>query len=212
MERKAEIVYRFKDNLYINLTNRCPNACSFCIKTKFSMVFEGYNLNLEGREPSAEEVLSEIRRQSGEGSVGQIVFCGYGEPTMRLDTLLEVASKLKEAMACGEYPKTPIRLNTLGLGNLVYGRDITGDLAKVLDSVSISINSPEKEQWLDIVRPQPQYRARGYESVLEFIRLLALKMEDVTVTIVDRQGVDVGKTKELAASLGAKFRVREFIA
>lgn len=212
MREKAKIVYRFKDNLYINLTNRCPNACSFCIKTKFSMVFEGYNLNLEGKEPSAEEVLAEIRRQSQEGPVGQIVFCGYGEPTMRLAVLLEVASVLKEDMALGKYPKTPIRLNTLGLGNLVYGRDITGDLAKVLDSVSISINSPSKEQWLEVVRPQPQYRERGYESVLEFIRLLALKMQDVTVTIVDRLGIDVEETEKLARSLGAKFRVREFIA
>ena len=131
---------------------------------------------------------------------------------MRLAVLLEVASVLKEDMALGKYPKTPIRLNTLGLGNLVYGRDITGDLAKVLDSVSISINSPSKEQWLEVVRPQPQYRERGYESVLEFIRLLALKMQDVTVTIVDRLGIDVEETEKLARSLGAKFRVREFIA
>ena len=109
-------------------------------------------------------------------------------------------------------PKTPIRLNTLGLGNLVYGRDITGDLAKVLDSVSISINSPKKEQWLEIVRPQAQYRDKGYESVLDFIRLLASKMPDVTVTIVDRLGIDVEETRRLAQELGAKFRVREFIA
>lgn len=212
MKDKAKIVYRFQNNLYINLTNRCPNACVFCIKTKFSMVFNGYNLNLEGREPSAEEVLEEIYKQTKEGRVGQIVFCGYGEPTMRLNVLLKVASALKAKMAAGEYPKTPIRLNTLGLGNLVHGRDITGDLAKTLDSVSISINSPKEEEWLSIVRPLPQYKERGYKSVLEFIKLLASKMEDVTVTIVDKQGIDAEKTKELALSLGAKFRLREFIA
>jgi len=211
MDNNAKIVYRFHGNLYINLTNRCPNACVFCIKTKFSMVFNGYNLNLEGKEPCAEDVLEEIYRQSKEAPVGEIVFCGYGEPTMRLETLLKIALTLKQKMAAGKYPKTPLRLNTLGLGNLVYGRDITGDLASVLDSVSISINSPEEEQWLKIVRPLPQYRENGYKSVLEFIKLLAQKMQDVTVTIVDKQGIDAAKTKALAESLGAKFRLREFI-
>lgn len=211
MDNSAEIVYRFHGNLYINLTNRCPNACVFCIKTKFSMVFNGYNLNLEGKEPCADDVLEEIYRQSKEASVGEIVFCGYGEPTMRLETLLKIASTLKQKMAEGKYPQTPLRLNTLGLGNLVYGRDITGDLASVLDSVSISINSPQEEQWLKIVRPLPQYRENGYKSVLEFIKLLAQKMQDVTVTIVDKQGIDAAKTKALAESLGAKFRLREFI-
>lgn len=175
------------------------------------MMFNGYNLNLEGKEPCAQEVLKEIYAQTQQAPVGQIVFCGYGEPTMRLNTLLEVASALKRQMAAGKYPKTPIRLNTLGLGNLVYGRDITGDLAAVLDSVSISINSPDKDEWLKIVRPLPQYRDKGYESVLKFIKLLAQKMEDVTVTIVDKQGIDAAKTKALAESLGAKFRLREFI-
>lgn len=174
-------------------------------------MFNGYNLNLEGKEPSAQEVLKEIYTQTQQAPVGQIVFCGYGEPTMRLNTLLEIASALKQQMAAGKYPKTPIRLNTLGLGNLVYGRDITGDLASVLDSVSISINSPDKDEWLKIVRPLPQYRDKGYESVLEFIKLLAQKMDDVTVTIVDKQGIDAAKTKALAESLGAKFRLREFI-
>ncbi len=211
MKEKAKIVYRFKDNLYINLTNRCPNACVFCIKTKFSMVFEGYNLNLEGKEPSAEEVLEEIIKQTTEAPVGEIVFCGYGEPTMRLDTLLKIAAALKEKMALGEYPKMPIRLNTLGLGNLVHGRDITGDIAAVIDSVSISINSPEESEWLSIVRPLPQYKENGYKSVLEFIKLLASKMSDVTVSIVDKQGIDSVKTQALAHSLGAKFRLREFI-
>ena len=211
MENSAKTVYRFQGNLYINLTNRCPNACVFCMKTKFSMVFNGYNLNLEGKEPCAEDVLKEICRQTQEAPVGEIVFCGYGEPTMRLETLLQIASTLKEKMAKGEYPKTPLRLNTLGLGNLVYGRDITGDLAKVLDSVSISIKSPEQEQWLKIVRPLPQYRENGYKSVLEFIKLLAQKMDNVVVSIVDKQGIDAAKTKALAESLGAKFRLREFI-
>lgn len=211
MDNTAKTVYRFQGNLYINLTNRCPNACVFCMKTKFSMVFNGYNLNLEGKEPCAQDVLKEIYRQTKQAPVGEIVFCGYGEPTMRLETLLQIASTLKKQMAEGKYPQTPLRLNTLGLGNLVYGRDITSDLAAVLDSVSISINSPEEEQWLKIVRPLPRYREKGYKSVLEFVKLLAQKMDNVVVSIVDKQGIDAGKTKALAESLGAKFRLREFL-
>lgn len=212
MENNApKIVYRFKNALYINLTNRCPNACVFCLKNKFSMKFHQYNLNLCGKEPSASEVLAELYQGIKEAPVEEVVFCGYGEPTMRLDVLLETARTLKEKMAKGDLPKFAIRLNTLGLGNLVYGRDITGDLASVLDKINVSINSPYKEEWNAIVRPKKEYVDKGYESVLDFIKLSAQKMDDVVVSIVDKQGIDAEKTKEIAEALGAKFYLREYI-
>ena len=200
-----KIVYRFKNALYINLTNRCPNACIFCLKNPLHMKFEGYNLNLAGCEPSAQEVLAEIYKALQAAPVDEVVFCGYGEPTMRLDVLLEIAGELKQKT------RLKIRLNTVGLGNIVHGRDITGELAKVIDSVNISINSPDKEEWLRLVRPLPQYAANGYESMLDFIKLCAQKIEDTTVSVVDRQGIDAQKTAALAKSLGAKFRLREYI-
>ncbi|MDR0953530.1 MAG: TatD family nuclease-associated radical SAM protein [Elusimicrobiota bacterium] len=211
LNTEPKIVYRFKQALYINLTNRCPNACVFCLKTKFAMRFENYNLNLCGREPSSEEVLEEIYKGIKEAPIKEVVFCGYGEPTMRLNVLLEVAKTLKEKMAKGELAKFKIRLNTMGMGNLVYGRDITSELAQVLDSINISINSPDEEEWKSIVRPQKEYAKDGYKSVLNFIKQASAKIDDVVVSIVDKQGIDAKKTEELAKSLGAKFYLREYI-
>jgi TatD family-associated radical SAM protein len=211
MSGDAKIVYRFKNALYINLTNRCPNACVFCLKNPLAMKFEGYNLNLEGREPSAQEVLDEIYKNLNETAAKEIVFCGYGEPTMRLDVLLEVAAELKQKMSEGKLPAFKIRLNTVGLANLVYGRDITGELAKVIDKINVSLNSPYEEQWRAVVRPAPQYLEAGYQSVLDFIKLCVEKINEVEVSIVDKQDVDADKMRELAGALGAKFYLRRFI-
>lgn len=200
-----QIVYRFHNALYINLTNRCPNSCVFCIKTKFAMRFDKYDLNLCGQEPSCDEVVSALQKEMAQEPVKEIVFCGYGEPTMRLKVLLETAEKIKQL-----YPSVKLRLNTVGLGSLVNGRDISGELAKNIDEISISLNSPDSQEWLKIVRPKPEYAAQGYQSMLDFIRACAPKINTI-VSIVDKQNIDVEKTKKLAQSLGAKLRIREFI-
>lgn len=200
-----QIVYRFHNALYINLTNRCPNSCVFCIKTKFAMRFDKYDLNLCGQEPSCDEVVSALQKEMAQEPVKEIVFCGYGEPTMRLKILLETAEKIKQL-----YPAVKLRLNTVGLGSLVNGRDISGELAKNIDEISISLNSPDSQEWLKIVRPKPEYAAQGYQAMLDFIRACAPKINTI-VSIVDKQNIDVEKTKKLAQSLGAKLRIREFI-
>ena len=200
-----QIVYRFNNALYINLTNRCPNSCVFCIKTKFAMRFDKYDLNLQGQEPSSEEVISVLQKEMAQEPVKEIVFCGYGEPTMRLKVLLETAQKVKQL-----YPQIKLRLNTIGLGSLVNGRDISGELAQNIDEISISLNSPDAQEWQKIVRPNPKYAAQGYQAMLDFVRACAPKMNTI-VSIVDKQNIDIEKTKKLAQSLGAKLRVREFI-
>ena len=200
-----QIVYRFKNALYINLTNRCPNTCVFCIKTKFAMRFDKYDLNLHGQEPSSNEVITALQQEMQKEPVKEIVFCGYGEPTMRLNVLLETAQKIKQL-----YPSIKLRLNTVGLGSLVNGRDISSELAKNIDEISISLNSPDAQEWLKIVRPKAQYAAQGYQAMLAFVRACAPKVNTV-VSIVDKQNIDIEKTKKLAQSLGAKLRVREFI-
>ena len=200
-----QIVYRFHNALYINLTNRCPNSCVFCIKTKFAMRFDKYDLNLCGQEPSCDEVVSALQKEMAQEPVKEIVFCGYGEPTMRLKVLLETAEKIKQI-----YPSVKLRLNTVGLGSLVNGRDISGELAKNIDEISISLNSPDPQEWLKIVHPKPEYAAQGYQAMLDFIRACAPKINTI-VSIVDKQNIDVEKTKKLAQSLGAKLRIREFI-
>lgn len=200
-----QIVYRFNQALYINLTNRCPNSCVFCIKTKFAMRFDKYDLNLCGQEPTADEVIIALKREMQQEPVKEIVFCGYGEPTMRLNTLLETAEKIKQL-----YPQVKLRLNTIGLGSLVNGRDISGDLAKNIDEISISLNSPDEQEWQKIVRPKAEYAAQGYQAMLDFVRACAPKVSTI-VSIVDKQNIDIEKTKKLAQDLGAKLRIREFI-
>lgn len=200
-----QIVYRFKNALYINLTNRCPNSCVFCIKTKFAMRFDKYDLNLCGQEPSAEDIISTLQKEMAQEPVKEIVFCGYGEPTMRLKVLLETAQKIKQL-----YPQIKLRLNTIGLGSLVNGRDISGELAQNIDEISISLNSPDAQEWQKIVRPHAQYAQSGYGAMLDFVRACSPKMNTI-VSIVDKQNIDIEKTKKLAQSLGAKLRVREFI-
>ena len=199
------IVYQFKGSLYINLTNRCPNACVFCAKSKGSKMFYGYNLDLGSKEPTAKEVLAEIDKQISAGfTPKEIIFCGYGEPTMALPVLLEAAKQIK-----AKYPYS-LRLNTLGLGSLVWGRDITKDLAPYIDKINISLNATDNETWLKIVRPAPKYAEKSFEAMQNFVRQAAKNIKEVAVSVVSNQGIDTEKAKNLAESLGAKFFVREY--
>ena len=175
------------------------------------MVFEGYNLNLEGKEPSAEEVLAEIRRQSQEGPVGQIVFCGYGEPTMRLDAVLAIGRALKQAQAQGKYPAFKIRLNTNGLGNLINHCDIVPQLRSAVDVVYVSLNAQNEELWRKLLRPAPGYE-NGFASVLEFLKGCAgAGFDRVAASCVDNTGADPAAVRALAASCGADFNEREYL-
>jgi TatD DNase family protein len=203
-EHKAETVYRYHDALYINLTNRCPNACVFCIKAKWGMKFRGHNLDLSGNEPSALEVLGRIAEMESAKPAKEIVFCGYGEPTMRADVLVEVARGLKKT-------GHKIRLNTVGLGSLAAGKDIPSMLRGLVDSVNISLNSPDPAQWGKLVRPLPQYREKGYAAVLDFIRSCSKNIPDTVVTVVDLPEVDTHAASVLASELGAQLRVRPYL-
>ena len=199
------IVYQFKGSFYINLTNRCPNACVFCAKSKGRKIFHGYNLDLGGKEPTAAQVLAEIDKQISEGfSPKEIVFCGYGEPTMALPVLLEAAKLIKAKYSC------PLRLNTLGLGSLVWGRDITKELAQYIDKINISLNATDNENWLKIVRPLPIYADVSFEAMQDFVRQASKNIKEVAVSVVSNQGIDTQKAKVLAEKLGAKFFVREY--
>lgn len=202
------VVYRFKEGIYINLTNRCPNLCTFCIKTKWAMQFDGHNLDLEGKEPSAQEILDLLYRQLQISPAKQIVFCGYGEPTMRLDTVLQVGQALKQHTA---YPSFKIRLNTNGLGNLINHRNIVPELKTAVDIVYVSLNAENETLWKQLLRPAPGYE-QGYNSVKEFIRSCAQAgFEQVAASCVENTGANPQAVKELALSLGASFNDREYL-
>ncbi|HUT86234.1 MAG TPA: TatD family nuclease-associated radical SAM protein [Elusimicrobiales bacterium] len=210
MDNKSLAVYRFKDGIYLNITNRCPNLCVFCIKTKWKMDFRGSNLGLE-KEPSVQEILSEMKKEWDKEHFKEIIFCGYGEPTLRLSDLIEICKSIKEGKLGADIAAIPIRLNTIGLGNLVHGKDITKDLKGVVDAVAISLNTTDEKQWLEIVRPQEKYREKGFESVKEFIKLCAEKIKDITVTAVDNKDVDMEAVREYAKQLKIKFKLRPYL-
>ncbi len=204
MDKSPESVYRFQGALYFNITNECPNSCIFCIKKKWGMKFMGHNLALAETKPSADEIIRLLKLELKREPVRDVVFCGYGEPTMRLDVVLAVA---REAKALG----LKVRLNTVGLGNIVNGRDITADLAAVVDSVNISLNSADPAQWKALVRPLKKYEAEGFQTVLEFARQCAAKIPDTVVSAVEGTDVDLELFRKTAAELGARVRIRPFL-
>lgn len=209
--KPSTIVYRFKNGLYINLTNRCPNLCVFCIKTKWHMQFDGHNLDLAGQEPSAEQVLQALDEELRKAPVQEVVFCGYGECTMRLDTLLTIGRALKAAQAAGKYPPFKIRLNTNGLGNLINKRNIAPELKTAVDRVCISLNAQTADLWRKLVRPAPGYED-GFKSVLQFIKACSVeKFDRVTASCVENTGADPQAVQALATQYGAQFNEREYL-
>ncbi|MGB2579757.1 TatD family-associated radical SAM protein [Elusimicrobium simillimum] len=211
MEPKdISIVYRFKNSLYINLTNRCPNLCSFCIKTKWAMQFGGYNLNLAGKEPSAKEVLDLIYAGLKEAPAEQIVFCGYGESTMRLPEMLEICDTLHADMASGRIPNMITRLNTVGLGSHIWGRNIVPELKGRINQIYISLNTADPGQWVKLVCPAKGYED-GFNSVVQFIKDCVGNFDRVVVSTVGGLGVDTAKMEQFVEDLGAEFYIREFL-
>ncbi|WP_428072156.1 TatD family nuclease-associated radical SAM protein [Candidatus Avelusimicrobium alvi] len=210
-QETPKTVYRFGDGVYLNITNRCPNLCAFCIKTKWRMDFHGNNLNLEGNEPSANDVVAALDAELKKAPFKEVVFCGYGEPTMRLDVLLFTAQTLKGWMAQAKYPPFKIRLNTNGLGNLINHKNIVPELRRVVDIVNVSLNAENAEVWRKIVRPADGYED-GYDAVREFIRLCAAAGFDrVVASCVDRTGADAEAVKKIAEADGAQFYLRSFL-
>lgn len=198
MESKDVYVYDYGDNLYINLTNRCLNDCQYCIRRLTNEV-NGHYLWIK-REPSAQEVISQLGVISG---YKEIVFCGFGEPLIRLDALKVVARYCKEV---GQR----VRVNTNGLANLLYDCDITPQLDGLVDVVSISLPALDAEMYDFLCHPQ--FGPKSFEGMLEFARLARDYVDEVYFTIFDSMtDEEIARGKEIAKSVGAKTRIRHFI-
>lgn len=175
------------------------------------MDFHGNNLNLSGQEPSASQVVAALEKELPKAPFKEVVFCGYGEPTMRLDELLFVAQILKGWRAQAKYPPFTIRLNTNGLGNRINHKDIVPLLAKVIDQVSVSLNAPDAISWKKLVRPVEEF-TDGYEDVREFIRsCVQAGFQKVVASCVDQTGVDPQAVEKIARQDGAAFYLRSFL-
>lgn len=210
-QQKPVIVYRYGKGLYVNLTNRCPTACSFCIKHAWKMDYRGSDLDLRGVEPAPAEVIALARAQWAAQPFEELVFCGFGEPTMRLEALLACARLVRNGRAEPLPRNLRIRLNTNGLANAVWGRNVVLELKGLVDSVHVSLNTSDPVQWAALMRPMDPWKANGFEKVKEFIREAALLLPEACATAVEAEGVDIEKFKELALRLGAEPRVRPLL-
>ncbi|MBI4371016.1 MAG: radical SAM protein [Elusimicrobia bacterium] len=203
MRDQGAIAYVHAGAVYLNLTNRCPVACRFCVKRAWRWDFRGRDLKLGREEPSAAEAWDAARGRLEETASRELVFCGYGECTYRLDAVLGVS---RRARRCA--PDLRLRLNTIGLGSLLWERDIVPELADALDAVSVSLNTADPAQWIRLHAPRRRYAAAGFRAVLDFTAACVLHGLETTVTAVDQPGVDLEAVERLAASLGARFRPR----
>ena len=197
-----QILYRVHDNLYINLTNRCPCACTFCLRQNGESVYGSDSLWLE-REPTVKEVCDSIDTWDL-NKYNEVVFCGYGEPTERLDDLLEVAKYIKSKS------DIKIRINTNGLADLIWNEPTAPKLQGLIDTVSISLNATNKEEYLKIVRPK--FGIESYEAMLKFTKECTKYVPSVVMTVVD---IVVSKEEQeicrkICESVGATLRIRPY--
>ncbi|MDA8082787.1 MAG: YchF/TatD family DNA exonuclease [Nitrospiraceae bacterium] len=193
IDQKAEIAYKIRDSLYLNITNRCTNACTFCVRVQTDFV-KGHNLRLD-HDPSEDE----IREAIGDPSLyREVVFCGYGEPLSRPDTVRNISAWIKAHNG-------RVRINTNGQANLIHKRKVLDELAGLVDSISISLDAQDEETYARICRPA---YPNAYQEVIRFIREAKEAIPDVRVTVVAMEGVDLEKCRAIAEELGVRFTVR----
>ena len=194
---RGKIIYPIRNSLYLNITNRCSNRCTFCWKNA-SFVVKGHDLELP-REPEAREILEAVGDPK---RYGEIVFCGFGEPLLRLDLVKSVAAELKKKGA-------KIRIDTGGQANLVYGRNILPELKGLVDAVSVSLNAENAQKYHRLCRSP--FGEKGFEGVLDFLREAKKAIPEVTATVLTMPGTNLEACRRLAEEeLGVKFRARAY--
>ena len=198
------ITYEYHNSLYVNITNRCSNACVFCVRTKHDNVNGKDDLWLD-REPSIEEIKADFEKRDL-SKYDEIVFCGYGEPTERFDDLIEIARWIKS-----KKPDSVIRINTNGQANLINGRDVTPELDGAIDIIGISLNASNAKEYQDICKSR--YGEESFEALQDFAKRAKDYVKLVVFSVVDKTipESDIEICRKIAADCGVKFRLREYI-
>ncbi len=191
---RGEIAYRIRDNLYLNVTNRCTNKCSFCVRFHKDYV-KGHNLRLSD-EPTEEELKKAIDDPS---RYREVVFCGYGEPLLRFELVRSLAAWIKEKGG-------RVRINTNGHGNLINKRNIIPQLNGLVDSFSVSLDAHDEETYTRICAPLFK---NAFHEVISFIKEAKKSIPHVQATVVEMEGVDIEKCRAIAQELGIPLRVRK---
>ena len=204
----SNLVYFLGQKAYINITNACTNACKFCVRDIKDDV-KGANLWLDVQNVKADDVIQQIKNSAKkvlEG--GEIVFCGYGEPLIKFEEVKKICQYVRKEM-----PELKIRINTNGHGNFVNKKNIVPELKGLVDNISISLNAQNEELYNKI--SQPKFEG-AYEAMLGFARECVKCGIDTTMSVVskfreDEYKLDIEKCEQIAHSIGAKFRNREWI-
>ena len=204
MRKSMCITYIVEDKLYVNITNKCSNRCEFCIRNNGDGAYGSDSLWLE-REPTREEILESIF--SRDLSVfPEIVFCGYGEPTYRLDDAVYVAKVVKE-----KYPEMKIRINTNGHSDLIWGRDTAPDYEGAFDIVSISLNTPTAEKYQAICHSV--YGEKSFDALLQFAGNVKKYVPTAILSAVKETltSEEIALCEKISADLGVTLRLRDYI-
>jgi radical SAM enzyme (TIGR04100 family) len=197
----AQILYTYKDGVYVNLTNRCNCRCTFCVRFQHTGIGDAPTL-WHKVNPNWEQVREAVDAFDFHG-YRELVFCGYGEPTCALPLLLKTARYVRKT-----HPELKLRVNTNGLGSLENGHDIVPELASVLDAVSISLNAPNEKDYNAVTRPT---FSGAYDAMLAFARECRGKIPDTRMTVVDVLSPEqIEASRKVAESCGIPLRVRNF--
>ena len=196
------LVYELDKKIYINLTNRCTNECIFCLRQDKDDVC-GQELWLDSEDFTSEDVIEQLKKFN---LSSEVIFCGYGEPMLKFEVLRQVAKYIKET-----YPEIKIRVNTNGHANFIYKKNVVPELVGLVDEFSVSLNASNSEEYDELSQPKFE---NAYKEVKKFIKCSADAGIETVASIVDGykgRRLDVEKCREIAESLGAKLRVREWI-
>lgn len=196
----AGILYTYKNEVYVNLTNKCDCSCTFCIRSHKDGVGDADTL-WHKKDPALEEVTAAMDAFDFAG-YQELVYCGYGEPTCALENLVASAKYAKEKYGI------KVRINTNGLGNLYNGKDIVPELMDAVDVVSISLNAPDEKKYMEVTRPQFE---NAFQGMLDFASECREKGLEVRFTVVDvLPDEEIKASRQLAESMGIGLRVRHF--
>ena len=200
MKKEMTIFYEVHDNIYVNLTNKCPCACTFCLRQTRDHMENSHVLWLE-HAPSFEEV-QEAMKAVDFSKYKEVVFCGFGEPTEALDVLKQSAKLIKEKY------NMPIRINTNGLGSLVNGRDIVPELKGLVDTVSVSLNTPNAHEYHRPVRSK--FGEKSFDAMIDFAKECTKYIPNVVMTTVETTITheEEKQCQEICDRIGAKYRIR----
>ncbi len=201
MKKAMTIVYEVGNNLYVNITNKCPCSCTFCIRQNADGAYGSDSLWLE-HEPTSEEIIDALKNADYK-KYNEIVYCGYGEPTERIEVLAETARFIKENNG------PSIRINTNGLSDLIHSKPTAYMLEGLVDTVSVSLNAGTREEYLKVTRPK--FGEKSYEAMQKFASDCKKYVKNVVFSVVDVIGDEqIKASQEMADKLGIKLRVRKY--